>query len=190
VTQDQHVTRGETLHESAATVGACSPRAFMPGLHELPGGVRCLIQTSSTQRRSAFVPHKAAGGSCHGPRCTRLPLFAQPWRTFRWYKDQRHYPGSYWSTTERAHVIYESRLELTRLLFADFESAVQRIFAALHPDRMLVAQPRRMLLLDHHPPGHPARLIHLGQTVGSHYRRLHRPLERPPLPVRMDQGRR
>jgi hypothetical protein len=60
---------------------------------------------------------------------------------------------------------------------------------ALHPDRLLVAQPRRMLLLDHHPPGHPARLIHVSQTAGSHHRRLHRPLERPSPPIRLDQGR-
>jgi len=38
-----------------------------------------------------------------------------PWRTFRWYKGQRHYsgfPGLYWSATMRNHVVYESRLEL------------------------------------------------------------------------------
>ena len=41
---------------------------------------------------------------------------AQPYRTFRWYLGQRHYSGSYWSSTESVHVIYESRLELARLL--------------------------------------------------------------------------
>lgn len=56
-------------------------------------------------------------------------VMARPWRTFRWYKGQRHYSGFHWSSTERAHVIYESRLELTRLLFADFDPTVQRIFA-------------------------------------------------------------
>lgn len=25
-----------------------------------------------------------------------------PWRTFRWYKGQRHYSGVYWSATMRA----------------------------------------------------------------------------------------
>lgn len=38
-----------------------------------------------------------------------------PWRTFRWYKGQRHYSGLYWSATTRDHVVYESRLELSRL---------------------------------------------------------------------------
>lgn len=52
---------------------------------------------------------------------------AAPWRTFRWYRGQKHYSGSYWSATECAHVIYESRLELARLLYADFDFAVCRI---------------------------------------------------------------
>lgn len=54
---------------------------------------------------------------------------ACPWRTFRWYKGQRHYSGTYWSATMRDHVIYESRLELSRLLFADFDSSVRGIVA-------------------------------------------------------------
>src|SRR5574337_755396 len=37
--------------------------------------------------------------------------------------------GTYWSSTERSHVIYESRLELARLLYADFDTAVHRIVA-------------------------------------------------------------
>ena len=52
-----------------------------------------------------------------------------PWRVFRWRKGQRHYSGSYWSSTMDAHVIYESRLELSRLIFADFDRSVSRIFA-------------------------------------------------------------
>ncbi|HBF82125.1 MAG TPA: TnsA-like heteromeric transposase endonuclease subunit [Streptomyces sp.] len=54
---------------------------------------------------------------------------AAPWRTFRWFKGQKHYSGTYWSATMRDHVIYESRLELTRLLFADFDPCVHRIVA-------------------------------------------------------------
>jgi hypothetical protein len=52
-----------------------------------------------------------------------------PWRTFRWYKRQKHYSGTFWSATEHDHVIYESRLELARLLFADFDPAVHHIVA-------------------------------------------------------------
>ncbi|MEW1719682.1 TnsA-like heteromeric transposase endonuclease subunit [Streptomyces sp. NPDC093109] len=54
---------------------------------------------------------------------------AHPWRTFRWYRDQTHYSGTYWSATTRDHVIYESRLELSRLLFADFDPSVRAIVA-------------------------------------------------------------
>jgi hypothetical protein len=54
---------------------------------------------------------------------------AAPWRTFRWHLGQRHYSGVFWSSTQRDHVIYESRLELAVLLCADFDSSVQRIVA-------------------------------------------------------------
>ncbi len=60
---------------------------------------------------------------------TDCVLDAQPWRRFRWYRGQQHYSGSYWSTTESGHVIYESRLELSRLLLADFNPGVRRIKA-------------------------------------------------------------
>ena len=54
---------------------------------------------------------------------------AYPWRTFRWYMGQKHYSGWYWSTTDQCSVIYESRLELCRLLYADFDLAVRHIVA-------------------------------------------------------------
>ncbi|MEV2226317.1 TnsA-like heteromeric transposase endonuclease subunit [Nocardia vinacea] len=54
---------------------------------------------------------------------------AVPWRRFRWYHGQKHFSGTYWSDTESGHVIYESRLELARLLFADFDRSVHRIVA-------------------------------------------------------------
>ncbi len=54
---------------------------------------------------------------------------AAPWRSFRWYRGQKHYSGTYWSSTVGGHVIYESRLELARLLFADFDAEVRHIVA-------------------------------------------------------------
>ncbi|WP_433543799.1 TnsA-like heteromeric transposase endonuclease subunit (plasmid) [Streptomyces sp. CA-294286] len=54
---------------------------------------------------------------------------AEPWRTFRWYTGQKHYSGTYWSSTQSDHVIYESRLELARLLYADFDPDVTAIVA-------------------------------------------------------------
>jgi hypothetical protein len=58
-----------------------------------------------------------------------------PWRTFRWYKGQRHYSGIYWSATMRDHVVYKSRLELSRLIFADFRPG-----SAAHPGAALLAE--------------------------------------------------
>jgi hypothetical protein len=61
-----------------------------------------------------------------------LPLMvrdAHPYREFRWYLGQPHYSGSYWSSTESKHVVYESRLELSRLLMADFDPSVVAIVA-------------------------------------------------------------
>jgi hypothetical protein len=54
---------------------------------------------------------------------------AVPRRQFRWHHGQKHFSGTYWSETEAGHVIYESRLELARLLFADFDRRVRRIAA-------------------------------------------------------------
>src|SRR6516164_6546571 len=75
----------------------------------------------------------ADGSSADGLDWTRVSAerlrSASPWRTFRWYKGQRHFSGSYWSATMSDHVIYESRLELARLLYADFDRAVQSISA-------------------------------------------------------------
>lgn len=51
---------------------------------------------------------------------------ADPFRAFRSYRGQRHYSGLYYSATERRHVGYESRLEGTRALFADFAPEVHR----------------------------------------------------------------
>jgi len=54
---------------------------------------------------------------------------SRPWRTFRWHRGQAHYSGWYWAATMRRHVIYESRLELARLLLADFDPQVTAIAA-------------------------------------------------------------
>ena len=49
---------------------------------------------------------------------------AEPRRTFRWHRGQRHYPGRYWSATTDGFVGYESRLELAALLLEDFDQRV------------------------------------------------------------------
>lgn len=50
-----------------------------------------------------------------------------PVREFRWYKGQRHYSGWYWSSTMNRLVAYESRLELARIMLADFDPSVTAI---------------------------------------------------------------
>ena len=52
-----------------------------------------------------------------------------PWRRFRSRHGQAHLSGSYWAATTGGHVIYESRLELARLLLADFDPDVVDIYA-------------------------------------------------------------
>ena len=52
-----------------------------------------------------------------------------PWRSFRSRDGQRHYSGTYWSATNRDHVIYESRLELARLMLADYDTTVRHVIA-------------------------------------------------------------
>lgn len=32
-------------------------------------------------------------------------IAAAPWRTFRWHRGQKHYSGTYWSSTVGGHVI-------------------------------------------------------------------------------------
>lgn len=56
-------------------------------------------------------------------------ITASPWREFRWRRGQQHYSGIYWSATTGGHVVYESRLELSRLILADFDAGTVAIAA-------------------------------------------------------------
>jgi hypothetical protein len=56
-------------------------------------------------------------------------LAGLPVREFRWYKGRRHYSGWYWSATTGRLVAYESRLELARIMLADFDPRVTAIAA-------------------------------------------------------------
>lgn len=58
-----------------------------------------------------------------------LVLSGVPWRVIRSHKGQRHFPGLYWSSTRGGHVVYESRLELARLLLADADREIVGIAA-------------------------------------------------------------
>ena len=101
---------------------------------------------------------------------------AVPWRQRNIRHGQKH-SGTYWSATDQAHVVYESRLELTRLLFADFDPAVSRIIAQPFLIRTSIAKrPRRhvpdyLLLTDDGPVVVDVKprtqLDPLGSAVGS-----------------------
>jgi len=88
----------------------------------------------------------------------RQVVAAVPWRKARSARGQAHYPGYFWSVTVGAHVIYESRLELARLLLADF-------------DRDVVAIAAQPFLLQARGGGHARRhvpdflLVHADQSV-------------------------
>lgn len=91
----------------------------------MSGGGRTADAAVSVRNRETLAEYSTDWGLV----TTDLLSGAQSWRTFRWYRGQRHYSGTYWSSTECAHVVYESRLELARLLYADFDVAVRRIVA-------------------------------------------------------------
>jgi hypothetical protein len=50
-------------------------------------------------------------------------------REFGWHEGRRHYPGWYWCATGQRLVVYESRLELARIMLADFDPAVTAVAA-------------------------------------------------------------
>jgi hypothetical protein len=52
-----------------------------------------------------------------------------PWRRWRSHHGQTHLSGSYWAATVGGHIVYESRLELARLLLADFDAMVASVWA-------------------------------------------------------------
>lgn len=54
---------------------------------------------------------------------------ALPMRKFYAHARQRHYSGLFWSATTGDHVPYESRLEMDRLWFADFDPTLSWISA-------------------------------------------------------------
>jgi hypothetical protein len=83
---------------------------------------------------------------------------ARPVRDFRPYKGRVHYSGWYWSSTMRGHVVYESLLELRRILLADFDTEVVGI----------VAQPFQLAVevdgqVRHHVPD--LLLLHRDRTI-------------------------
>ncbi|MFI7681005.1 TnsA-like heteromeric transposase endonuclease subunit [Actinophytocola sp. NPDC049390] len=79
------------------------------------------------------VRYRGGDGGFVDTPLDRLPvdevLAGLPVREFRAYRGRRHYSGWYWSATTGGHVVYESRLELARILLADKDSTVVAIAA-------------------------------------------------------------
>lgn len=79
------------------------------------------------------VTYRAGSGTVADTTLDRLRtdevIAALPVREFRWYKGRRHYSGWYWCATGQRLVVYESRLELARIMLADFDPCVTGIAA-------------------------------------------------------------
>lgn len=79
------------------------------------------------------VRYRRADGVFMDTAFDRLPvdevLGGSPVREFRSYRGRKHYSGWYFSTTTGGHVVYESRLELARVLLADRDRDVVAIAA-------------------------------------------------------------
>jgi hypothetical protein len=82
---------------------------------------------------SVGVTYRRAGGEPVETTLERVSVAelvaASPVREFRWYKGRTFYSGWYWSATTGGMVAYESRLELARILLADFDCSVCGIVA-------------------------------------------------------------
>ena len=61
-------------------------------------------------------------------RCEHF-VGSSPWRRFRSRQGQQHLSGEYWAATTAGHVVFESQLELARLMLADFDVDVAAIYA-------------------------------------------------------------
>src|SRR5260221_2359388 len=97
------------------------------------GGLEVTFGAGAEVRRETVVSLRMSDGSevrrlLRDVR-TRQVVAAVPRRAARSARGQSHYPGFYWSETPGSHVVYESRLELARLLLADFDPAVTAIAA-------------------------------------------------------------
>jgi hypothetical protein len=80
-----------------------------------------------------LVRYRCADGEFAESRLDRvavdLLINSLPVREFRWFRGRRFYSGWYWSATTTRLVAYESRLELARILLADFDRSVVGIAA-------------------------------------------------------------
>jgi hypothetical protein len=133
----------------AAPAGSSAPAGAFVSRYRLAGGdgasvafwggmatkdhVRGGQDADSTRLRELSVSVRLGDGTVtERPLCqvtSGQVVSGAPWRKARSARGQVHYPGFYWSATTGGHVICESRLELARLLLADFDPDVTAIAA-------------------------------------------------------------
>lgn len=94
---------------------------------------RASSRNSTTDGETVSVRYRQADGQLVETDLDRLAVAevtaGLPVRDFRWYKGRRHYSGWYYAATVGGLVAYESRLELARILLADFDPGVAGIAA-------------------------------------------------------------
>ncbi|MFH9710166.1 TnsA-like heteromeric transposase endonuclease subunit [Streptomyces luteogriseus] len=92
-----------------------------------------LDETGTTEGRTVRAVYRQAGDQLVEVDLARLSVeevaAGQPVREFRWYRGRKHYSGWYHAVTTGRMVAYESRLELARILLADFDPGVVKIAA-------------------------------------------------------------
>ncbi|WP_128433222.1 TnsA-like heteromeric transposase endonuclease subunit [Streptomyces cyaneus] len=87
----------------------------------------------ATGSRTVRAAYRRADGRLVEAVLDRIPVDevagGQPVREFRWYRGRKHYSGWYHAATTGRLVAYESRLELARIMIADFTPDVVEIAA-------------------------------------------------------------
>ena len=87
----------------------------------------------ATDSRTVRATYRRGNGRLAEADLDRIPVDevagGLPVREFRWYRGGKHYSGWYHASTTGRMVAYESRLELARILIADFASDVTEIAA-------------------------------------------------------------
>ncbi|MEU4347057.1 TnsA-like heteromeric transposase endonuclease subunit [Streptomyces sp. NPDC023838] len=90
-------------------------------------------EARTTDSRTVRAVYRQGDGRLGEMDWCRLPVDevadGLPVREFRWYRGRKHYSGWYHAATTGRLVAYESRLELARILLADFDRSVVRIAA-------------------------------------------------------------
>ena len=89
---------------------------------------RCVPSGGKSRDGRVCVRYRRADGRFAETTLDRLAVddvvAGIPVREFRSYKGRQHYSGWYWSSSLGRLVVYESRLELARIMLADFDPCV------------------------------------------------------------------